>query len=1146
MVDVLEWRPVKALRVTYLQAENESNLQSRIRRASLISVNRLSAVPSGTVTLLFTDIEGSTRLWESEPAAMADALRRHDEILRTAIDASEGYVFKTVGDAFCASFSTPSAAAKAVISAQAALVSEQWTTSLPLRVRMGLHTGVCEERESDYFGPAVNRTARLTALAHGGQVLVSNATAELLFDSPADGFVLSDLGRHRLNDLSRPERLFQLGAQDLPDHFPPLPSLDSPKLPNNLPAQMTTFVGRGEEITALRDLIGQHRLVTLTGAGGVGKSRLALHLAADIVDGPADGTWWVELGPLGDPDKVPGAVATVFGLRKESNRPLLETLAAQLHDLDLVLVLDNCEHLLGATCDLVETLLKAVPGLRVVTTSREALGLAGEMAWRVPSLDEKAAVELFVDRARQARPGWQIDAETAETILRICRRLDGLPLAIELAAARTRMMNPARIASGLDDRFKLLTGGSRTAVPRQQTLEASVSWSYALLSDEEQALLRRLSVFAGGFTVESVEAVCADGALVEEFAVLDLISRLVDKSLIIFDDQSGRYRLLETLLQFARERLVDVAETQRVRTAHLAHFLNYAERIEPLLVGGDGPVLLAQLELERGNLTGALEWAEDSDDGESILRLVTALALFWVLRGHTSEGGQWFKKALAHDDGPSVIRARALWGATYVAIYGDDHETGDRCGPQALDMARDLDDPWTIARATNAYNYIALWKNPRKARADLAVGIELARSIGDWFAVADGLKMTTIAWQIEDDHDGGAPACAELLAVAKKLDNKFYEAWYHNVQAMSALRHGEVIRCRDECERSLELCEAVGDPSTAGVTVAWLGEVEALTGKHNEAKIRFESFLQRARATGGDQGFPFVFLNLMNLLVGCGEADLAAILLGSVMAEVKEEGDRLPLIYSWVLAAYGSALASSDEDAALQALKEADKIAATANNPWLTGVICHRSAQLAMRQDDIERAEDLFHQALAIRHAHGLRPGVAESLDSLAGVAVRSQDPTAATRVLSAVEKIRTELGFVRWPVDQALYEEYLQSARTQLNETGFAAAWGEGQLLTIDEAVGYATRMRGQRRRPTSGWSSLTPTESSVVELVAQGLTNPQVAERLFISRATVKTHLIHIFTKLEVTTRSHLAAEAARHYSAAYGSSTRRTAKH
>ena len=901
-------------------------------------------------------------------------------------------------------------------------------------------------------------------------------------------------------------------------------------VPNNLPVQLSSFVGRDTELAALSDLVRDHRLVTLTGAGGVGKSRLAVQVAAEIVDRPADGVWWVELGPVTDADRVVGAVASVLGFREEQERPLIETLAGQLSNAAMVLFIDNCEHVLDTTGKLVETLLLAAPGVRVVATSRESLGIAGEVAWRVPSLEEASAVELFVERAAQARPKWKADAEQIEVISRICRRLDGLPLAIELAAARTRMMHPARIAAGLDDRFRLLTGGNRTALPRQQTLEASVSWSYELLDEPERTVLRRLSVFTGGFTLEAAEAVCADGEVIEHYAVLDLVSRLVDKSLIAVDDTDSRFRLLETILQFIRARLVDADEIGATRTAHLGYYLDYAEGVEPGLARRDGPLLLAQLDAEWDNLRASMEWAETTGAHELFLRLVTALAVFWVLRGHAAEGGRWFARALAFDGGPSVLRARALWGAAYVAIYADDHETRDLRSAQALVMAREVNDAWALARATNAVSYVSLWQDPAAARAELARSVELARSIGDEFGVADGIKMATIAWQVEDDHEGARPAFEELLRVAQELDNKFYIAWYHNGMALASLRRGEFALAREHCERSLELCRAVGDPSTAGVTIAWLGEVEAVTGQRDEARERYQTFLQRAAATGGDQGFPFAFINLMTLLVGCGQADIAAALTGQVIATGRDQMSRVPMIFAWLLTVHGSALSEIGDEAAFEALSQADHIAATANNPWLTALVKHHLGRLALRRDNPSQAEDLHHQALDLRHAHQLRPGVVESLEALAGLAVGHQSPAEAARLFAAADTSRTVLGLVRWPADQIRYDEDLGCVRQQLDESAFAAAWAEGCALSADEAVAYASRARGQRRRPTTGWSSLTPTETAVVELLAQGLTNPQIAERCFISRATVKTHLIHVFNKLGVTTRSQLAAEAAR----------------
>jgi predicted ATPase/DNA-binding CsgD family transcriptional regulator len=821
----------------------------------------------------------------------------------------------------------------------------------------------------------------------------------------------------------------------------------------------------------------------------------------------------------------------VLGLREERGRPLIGTLAEQLHGADTVLVVDNCEHVLDAVAGLAQELLRAAPGVRMLCTSREQLGVPGEVAWRVPSLDEQTSVELFTERAALVRPGWKADAGQVEAIGRICRRLDGLPLAIELAAARTRMMHPAQIAEGLDDRFRLLTGGTRQAVPRQQTLEASVAWSFDLLNERERAVLRRLSVFVGGFTLDSAEAVCADGSGIEEYSILELLSRLVDKSLIVVDDETAtRYRLLETVRLYATHRLVDAAETGAARSRHLGYFLAYAERAEPALAGREGPAVLERLESERDNLRAALEWAETTGADERMLRLATALAVFWVLRGHTAEGGRWFARALATGEVPSVVRARALWGAAHVAVYGDDHAAIDLRCPQALAMGRETGDPWTIARATNIHCYLGLWHDPAGARAELARGIELARSAGDSWAELDAMKMTTIAWTVEDNLDSAVAASDELFSVADQLGNNFYIAWHHTVMALVALRRGEFNLARAECEHSLELCRTVGDPSTAGVTIAWLGEVEAATGNWEAARHRYQAFLQRAAATGGDWGFPFAFINLATLMTGCGQASTAAAMTGPAIARLRGEPRQQPLLFGWLLAVHGAALLDADDVAAGAALAEASQLAATTTNPWLNALIAHHLGRLARHHGDTSQAEDHHHRALALRHAHGLRPGIAESLEALAGLAAQHESASEAARLFAAAAAIRTSIGLVRWPADQIVYDQDLATVRQHLDEASFAAAWAEGAGLTGSQATAYATRARGQRRRPASGWASLTPTETEVVQLLAQGLTNPQIAERLFISRATVKTHLIHVFTKLGVTTRAQLAAEATR----------------
>ncbi len=611
-------------------------------------------LPTGTVTFLFTDIEGSTKLWEKYPGEMELALARHDEILRQAIESHGGRVIKNTGDGFHAAFDTGIGGIGAALAAQEALreLSLDVVNAGALRVRMGLHTGEAQERSGDYYGPALNRAARLMSAAHGGQTLLSTTTADLVRDQLPDRSALRDLGEHRLRDLVRSERIFQLLHPGLPSDFPPIRTIDA--FPNNLPVQLTTFIGREHEIEDARHRLRSSHLLTLIGPGGTGKTRLALQLAADVMPSFSDGVWLAELATLTDPALVVQTVGSLFHLREQLGMPLHELLIDYLRDKELLLVMDNCEHLIEACAQLADQLLHACARLKIIASSREALGIAGEAVYRVPPLSlpqpeqlsckdlgQCESAQLFVERASAANPRFRLTDQNAAAVAQICRRLDGIPLALELAAARVTAFSPEQIASHLDDRFRLLTGGSRTALPRQQTLRALIDWSYDLLSEGERILLRKLSVFSGGWTFDAAEAVCSD------VNVLDLLPQLVNKSLVAVEDEGGepRYRLLETVRQYARDKLLELGDTEATRGAHFDYFYGLAQEAAPKLRRAGAAAWVTKLQLEYDNLRAAMRWGLEERLAD-VLRMVPLLSYFWNRIGYEEEARNLIREAL--------------------------------------------------------------------------------------------------------------------------------------------------------------------------------------------------------------------------------------------------------------------------------------------------------------------------------------------------------------------------------------------------------------------------------------------------------------------------------------------------------------------
>jgi predicted ATPase/class 3 adenylate cyclase len=769
-----------------------------------------ATLPTGTVTFLFTDIEGSTRLWEQTPEAMKAALARHDAILRQAVAASDGYLVKTTGDGVHAAFQTARCALAAALAAQQALQAEAWPEIRPLavKVRMGIHTGEAEARAGDYYGSALNRATRLMSVGSGGQILVSAATSALVRDLVPDGATLLDLGEHRLKDLVAPEHIYQLTHPTLPSAFPSLKSLDA--YPNNLPVQLTSFIGREREVEEAQQMLDAHRLVTLTGSGGTGKTRLALQVAAEALTAFPDGVWLAELAPLTEGSQVVPALAQVFGLQEVPFSTLATLVTEYLRRRKALLIFDNCEHLIDTCARLADSLLRQCPHLKIIASSREALGIAGEAAYRIPSLAEPEAVQLFGERAGAANSTFRLTAANTPEVARICRRLDGIPLAIELAAARAKVLSPEQIAARLNDRFRLLVGGSRTALPRQQTLRALIDWSYDLLSEDEKRLLRVASVFAGGFTLEALEAV--SGAE----NTLETLEALVTKSLVAAEEGPARMRcrLLETIRQYARDRLMDsgVSESARLRTRHLDFFVRMAEAANPRLQGPEMIECLDELEVEQDNLRAAVDWAIETDP-VSALRMAPLLPGFWGRRLSATEALAWMSTALAraeatvHPEGESGMdfqraKAFALLGQATMSFQLGDNISALVAATRSIETARQVSALDILAYA-------------------LAIGCTVCGFMGD--------ISTAHAWS------------TEALELSRQHQFGYIVATISGTDAFLALVMGRPARASAK-EEALRTARACGNPWTLGLAYTNAGRMEVLEEHWTEA----EAFLQQS------------------------------------------------------------------------------------------------------------------------------------------------------------------------------------------------------------------------------------------------------------------------------------------------------------
>ncbi len=1077
-------------------------------------------LPTGTVTLLLADVEGSTRLWETRPDEMTAAMVRMNAVVSETIAARDGVrpVEQGEGDSFVAAFARASDAVACALELQRAPLA-------PIRLRIGVHTGEIQLRdEGNYAGPTINRTARLRDLGHGGQTLLSGVTESLVLERLPEDAWLSDLGTHPLRDLPRPERVMQLCHSDLINDFPPL-RVPEAVVSQRLPIQFTSFVGREADIAQVRHLLRENRLVTLTGAGGVGKTRMAIQVAGQLANEFDAGIWYVDLAPITDPDLVPITTASALALPDQPGRSTMETLTRFVADRQMLIVLDNCEHLLDASATLALEMLESCSRLTLLTTSREPIGVTGELSWRVPSLPFAAqAIELFLDRACRARPDFSIGAD-ATTVTEICRRLDGVPLAIELAAARVRALSLTEILDSLHDRFRLLTGGARTAVRRQQTLRASVDWSHALLTEPERVLFRRLATFMGGFDLAGAQSICA-GSDVERYQILDQLALLVDKSLVVADESKGatRYRLLETVRQYALEKLGESGEADVVRTRHRDHYTALAAELDAP-AGRDYDQRLEQADMEIANLRAAFAWSRENSGVESALSLASSLQPLWQARSRVKEGLAWFDVGLAdlEADGAQValpVQAAALADRAVLAVWLDDADCPDQA-QQALALAREIDDPALLVRALTAYGLVA------------AIRTE---SAGPYFAEAIGLaRELKDPWRLSQILAGqarGANHAADPLAIrapaeegrdlADAIGDRYNSRVCRYCLAWSEMHQGEMARAATQLAELLADARAAHDGIMELQSVGGQGVVLAYRGESEAAQAAADTAIRAAAEVGG-------------AYVAYGNAALAnsAMAAGDIAAlrdatAAWPEFTALPQM-AGLRCTYSaaSALAGGDLSAARRWADDAVSRSWGGFRAAATSV----RARVAIAAGEPDRAESDAYEALALMANTGAYIHVPDILECLAALAEETGRSREAARLLGAAHHVRRRTGTVRFKIFDATSETWIAAVRDTLGDNDFDEAWAEGAALSIEEAIAYAQRGRGQRKRPASGWAALTPTELDVVRLVSEGLSNNDVAARLFVSPRTVQTHLTHVYTKLGLTSRVQLVHEAARH---------------
>lgn len=976
------------------------------------------------------------------------------------------------------------------------------------------------ERIAVHTGTSARRAEHLRAVANPGQLLVSSLAARHISTEPLATVVLRDLGIHRLRDLSPPERVYELraGRDDTPS--PPLRSLD--RIANNLPIELTTFIGREAELAAVDELLGRERLVTITGSGGSGKTRLAAHTSA-ASDRWRDGVWWIELQAVSDPRTVANVIASGVGALIDPIGGPLRSLAQHLRDRRVLVCLDNCEHVVAGAAEAVEALIASCPDVTVLVTSREPVGVPGETVWRLPTMVADEAVDLFVDRARHVRNDFTVEAGDEVFLRRLCAGLDGIPLAIELAAAWASTLTLQQIVAGLDDRFALLVRSIRGAAARHQTLAESIDWSHDLLNERERIVFRRLAVFRGGFTLDAAQAVC------DRNDVLVALRALVDKSLVTVDQRDGvsRFHLLETIRQYADRRLDEAGEHVATRDRHLDHLLAVAEAVEPEL-DRNKDAWCAVLDPEYDNLRAALDWGLATTDPERGRRLAGATSWLWNLHGRGREGVCILRRAIDRAPGDrSILQARLMTG---YAMIGDTAAPTD-LGPvhEGAAIAADHSDERLRGRCLTLTAVGTFYKDFNAGWQLCDEAVRCAHAAGDAFGLDAARALQGLILHFRDQHGEAEDLLQPVVDRLIRRGDRGIASTVLVCQSNSALYTGDVAGAHQLAGQAADVARPLGDYHRVGTTLSQLALLRGIGGDIDSGLQLLDRFVHDVEGAGPEVFVPGMARTLGLLHLWRGDFEEAVRWLApDALATGPTADTHIDALAMPGLAEAQRRLGRVDE--AHRVLRRAGGIARRMGMRRVLADVVEQQAFLIAAEDP-DRAADLHHEALALRVEHGLRTFLVDSLDALAVLMARTNRPGDAIRVIAAADQARHLIGYPRHRVDVSEHDDLVTALRATLGDDAFEQARAEGSALALDEAVAYARRTRGPRGRPTTGWASLTPTELEVVRLAVDGLSNPEIGTKLFMGRGTVKTHLSHVFAKLDVANRTELATLAAGH---------------